>query len=51
MPTFALAVALCNRKDYPEECIRTLMNEAGIESETEAAKLHRETFHGYRRNT
>ena len=48
MPTLALAVALTNRKNYPEECIRTLMEEAGIQSEAEAERLHQETFHGYR---
>ena len=49
MPALALAAVLNRRSDYAEPGIRTLMSEAGIENEAEAAALQEQTFHGYRR--
>ena len=49
MPTLALAAMLSRRDEYAEGSIRTLMSEAGIENEAEAAALQEQTFHGYRR--
>lgn len=49
MPTLALAAMLSRKSEYAELSIRTLMSEAGIENEAEAAALQEQTFHGYRR--